>query len=63
MEAAEDALSWLLNVAPQMILPPESPNYDLVQAMWGLILFVLFISILALFPFGRTRSWWRRKRA
>lgn len=61
MEEAANAINWLLNVVPQMILSPESPNFYLVQAMWGLILFVLFISFFALFPFGRTRNWWRSK--
>ena len=40
----------VLNYVPEVIVDVDSPNFQLIRAMWGLLLVVLLLTALATMP-------------
>lgn len=40
----------VLNYVPEVIVDVDSPNFQLIRAMWGLLLLVVLLTALATLP-------------
>lgn len=40
----------VLNYVPEVIVDVDSPNFQLIRAMWGLLLLVLLLTAVATMP-------------